>query len=131
MTNLTDMKRLLDSIPEEHKAVQRAREEVDKAKAEFARALAELQEVCEHPLILEHDYIPSDFVSAVPPRRKCQLCGLAEDGWGSGYKNLENRWCAFLLQGTRFSRETVEQRHVVRVSRDKLYQFSVGDEPIL
>ena len=42
-----------------------------------------LQEQCTHEVVIELD--------STPPHRLCLMCGVEEEGWGCGYKRLNER----------------------------------------
>ena len=62
-----------------------------KELAEREKALvAQLQSECTHDVVIETPYQAGEWLSH-PPRRLCVICGLEEEGWGSGYKKLNGR----------------------------------------
>lgn len=68
------------------------RKNLMEAESAFKTALSELRAACTHTSIVEYEYAPgSTFISAYPPFRVCETCGMKEDGWGCGYKLLANR----------------------------------------
>lgn len=69
--------------------LERLKADRDMAQEDFITELANVQAKCKHPQIGEVDYQPSDYGSASPPKRICMKCGLAEEGWGPGYKVLD------------------------------------------
>ena len=62
---------------------------IDDAVKRMKEVQTSLQDQCEHRLVVEVDYQGEGVISyAQPPCRMCEVCGLEEDGWGSGYDNL-------------------------------------------
>ena len=49
--------------------------------------VAQLRNECMHEAVIETPYQGGEALSN-PPRRLCVICGLEEEGWGSGYKKL-------------------------------------------
>jgi len=56
---------------------------------------------CPHELVLEAEAKSSDYHSHRPPFRSCRECGLAEEGWGTGYKKLKNEGNREIIPTTR------------------------------
>jgi hypothetical protein len=133
MTTLAEMQELLKAIPQEAwDAFREARAEEEAARKKQGVMRLALIKTCTHPLILERPYFSYYSGSTVPPRRKCQICGIEEDGWGSGYKKLADTWYGGILSHTNeCTKEQIERRHVVVVNRDKFDGFQTGDDPIL
>lgn len=51
--------------------------------------LARLRDECTHEALIETPFMAAcAFWHATPPQRICVICGLIEEGWGSGYKKL-------------------------------------------
>jgi hypothetical protein len=61
--------------------------------------LKNLREECDHQIIVETPYSGNE-----PPRRICVFCGLEEEGWNCGYKELQ-------------------QEPIMVVERDTFYKF--------
>ncbi len=53
-------------------------------ESEKEKLLADLRKQCQHETIIE---TPNEG-SAFAPMRICAICGLEEEGWGCGYKEL-------------------------------------------
>jgi len=57
----------------------------------LAAVAFEVQEKCAHEECYECEYEPDNYGHRHrPPRRICLECRLVEEGWGCGYKLLEN-----------------------------------------
>jgi len=63
---------------------------IDKITPLQKKILEDLQSKCNHPLIVETPYLPSEsgLFSSLRPGRICEVCGYEEQGWGVGYKKL-------------------------------------------
>ena len=48
--------------------------------------VAQLRNECMHEAVIETPYQGGEALSN-PPRRLCVICGLDEEGWGSGIRN--------------------------------------------
>lgn len=83
------------TIPEDvlalHEQTQALGLEIRAKHEQLNQLLHDLQRRCNHTLIAEAPYRPSGtFNNAEPPIRVCEVCGLTEEGWGSGFKRLRN-----------------------------------------
>lgn len=71
----------------------KAEEKVIKAKENLGKIIEDVQAKCKHPIECVHEapWQPENTISyAKPPFRVCTKCGLAETGWGIGYRTLPN-----------------------------------------
>ena len=74
-----------------NKRILKAEERLAKAQENLDKVIEEVQLKCNHPeeFVHEANYKgATNFSNAYPPYRVCVKCGLAEEGWGTGYKNL-------------------------------------------
>lgn len=72
--------------------INKALEDVKTAQELLKVEIERVQDSCDHSDIAECEYVPSDWYSdAKAPERICLSCGLAEEGWGCGYKVLIER----------------------------------------
>ena len=63
--------------------------EIKTLKVKVEELISEAQSICEHPLTsIRKGKQKSNSFTIYAPWRVCIECGLAEEGWGSGYKNL-------------------------------------------
>lgn len=66
-------------------------QDVKDAKEDLKEYKEDLQATCLHTEVFECGYKPGlEVGGAWPPRRQCVNCLLEEDGWGSGYQELDN-----------------------------------------
>lgn len=70
-------------------AITGALDAVDSAKVWADAVVKEVQEACTHTDIAECPFDgETEFRYALPPWRVCVDCGLAEEGWGCGFRTL-------------------------------------------
>ena len=64
---------------------------VTKNRLKLAKLRLELMYICKHPKdkIVGYKYKDYSYLGALSPYRVCSECGLAEEGWGCGYKILQ------------------------------------------
>lgn len=80
-----------DDVRTSHEQIQSLGLEIRAKHEQLIQLLHDLQRRCNHALIAEAPYRPSGtFSNAEPPVRVCEVCGLTEEGWGSGFKRLRN-----------------------------------------
>ena len=98
------------------RSLQRLDKDIQTLAQKRKRVLYTLQANCKHEDLVEADYKSYQFSdSALPPIRACLACGMAEEGWGSGYQVLRHkREVNFIEIG------------VPRVSRDSLGSLRRG-----
>ena len=68
--------------------IKNAAEQKELAKS-AKMLIQQLRNACKHEVVIETPYQGGEMMT-LPPRRLCVVCGLEEDGWGSGYKALRN-----------------------------------------
>ena len=93
------------------KAYERALKAATKAAAKAFDLRVEMQRRCKHPhaAIVEGEYRPPTYFSAMPPFRVCKRCGYAEQGWHCGYTYL-----------------APDDYSMVAIDRDEAFKFVVG-----
>lgn len=95
-----------------NKQINQAKDELIEAGKHFALVIKQVQESCRHTDIAECEYEPGTyFAYAQAPWRVCIDCGLAEEGWGSGY--------GVLIDRSGFG--------VRKISRTDLFKLACGD----
>lgn len=95
-----------------NKRINQAKDELMEANQHFALVIKEVQTECFHTDIAECPYeSETAFCYSQPPWRVCIDCGLAEEGWGSGYK--------VLIDNSGYG--------VRQISRTNLFQIACGD----
>lgn len=58
----------------------------------YKKELLIYQEKCKHKNVAEKQYnSDNDYYCPLPPVRVCCDCGIQEEGWGCGYKNLKEK----------------------------------------
>lgn len=91
--------------------INQAKDELMEVNQHFALVIKQVQEACKHHDIAECEYEPAYFSYAQAPWRVCIDCGLAEEGWGSGYK--------VLVDNSGYG--------VRKISRTDLFKLACGD----
>lgn len=128
MLTLLEAKALADKLPEEFQQLREAAEMFKDAKINLDRALEKLRSVCTHPIVMERDYLSYEFVKAAPPRRRCQLCGIEEEGPAFIFEVLAAG------QRSRYGGdvpEEVSKRVVVKVDVTTYNNFRIGQDPLV
>jgi len=64
-----------------------AEKKAERAVETYRRTLIDTQVSCRHSEIVEGGHS-----ATLRPFRVCTKCGYAEEGWGSGYSNLNNNY---------------------------------------
>jgi hypothetical protein len=70
------------------KTIVAAQDKVKSTKIKEEQVTLKVVLDCKHKDLAECEYQPSDWGPAYAPLRMCLNCGLAEVGWGCGYKVL-------------------------------------------
>jgi hypothetical protein len=98
-------------------AIRKAQDKLEQADRELHATIFEEIGKCPHPNVGEALYSSSSF-STSPPFRVCLDCGLAEDGWGAGYRILTARLVYNLTRDQAFDIRTC---HISSDDKDKVF----------
>jgi hypothetical protein len=96
------------------KLLREREKELKQAGENYEEARVQAQISCEHPKIVEGNYLPPSSVSnGYAPFRVCRDCGYSEEGWGSGY--------SFLTRG-----DKQDELEIPTIDRGRAYEFRRG-----
>lgn len=71
-----------------HHEIKAALRRIKDAESTYRFAARHVILQCDHSVLLEVDSTPHPYGGIDPPMRVCENCGLAETGWGIGWRIL-------------------------------------------
>jgi hypothetical protein len=101
---------------------QKMQQRIKTLEEASADLLKELQQECPHPLeaIVEAPHRSYQYLErSTPPFRVCRACGLAEEGWGCGYRLLAPRNYSSVPELSREAAQNLVKGRMVCQERSK------------